>query len=281
MRAFLFVLTALAISLCSCGQTFAAVEVPFQLRHGLISVPVAVPATSEPLVFVVDSGAGTSVIDLAVARRLGLRLGTPRRISGVNTSASAWEVKDFVARVGEIAAPSSLLALDLGALPSASGVRIDGLLGLDFLRGHLVEVCFASKSLRFHRRGEIHPAGERIRLIVRNDALCVRAFVDGSATLLRLDTGCDSPVELVRSEKEARAGRISSVAVMTTQPKQTTADVQLGSARVANVSAGLHSRRLFPGEDGLLGLGVLSRFDQIIDVTGKALYLRKRVTRSP
>jgi hypothetical protein len=42
------------------------------------------------------------------------------------------------------------------------------------------------------------------------------------------------------------------------------------------IESGWHDARFFPGEDGLLGNGVLSRFTVTVDATGRRLYLAKR-----
>src|SRR5581483_6194499 len=53
----------------------AATEIPFTFRSGMIWLKVEAGGSAAPLAFLLDSGAGKSVLDLAAARRLGLKLG--------------------------------------------------------------------------------------------------------------------------------------------------------------------------------------------------------------
>src|SRR6266567_1916640 len=50
-------------------------EFEFEQRGGLLWVKVSVPQSAEPLNFLVDSGAGVSVVNLRTAKRLGMELG--------------------------------------------------------------------------------------------------------------------------------------------------------------------------------------------------------------
>ena len=54
-------------------------------------------------------------------------------------------------------------------------------------------------------------------------------------------------------------------------------EVQLGGERLSGVKVGLHARPIFPGEAGLLGGGVLSRFASVtFDAPGQRLLLVRR-----
>src|SRR5262249_28644214 len=57
-------------------------EIHFQYRGGLIWLKVAVSGKSEPLNFLLDSGAGISAIDLQKARSLGVPLGNRQVVQG-------------------------------------------------------------------------------------------------------------------------------------------------------------------------------------------------------
>ena len=50
-------------------------EIPFRYQDGLIWLKVEVARQGERLNFLLDSGAGASVIDLQIARSLGVQLG--------------------------------------------------------------------------------------------------------------------------------------------------------------------------------------------------------------
>ena len=63
---------------------------------------VSVAGQSRPLNFLLDSGAGTSVIDLSTARRLGLKLGSAQPVLGVGGQAVAYPVKNFAAQASGV-----------------------------------------------------------------------------------------------------------------------------------------------------------------------------------
>jgi hypothetical protein len=53
--------------------------------------------------------------------------------------------------------------------------------------------------------------------------------------------------------------------------------VRIGNTQISCVSAELHKRPIFSGENGLLGNGLLSRFSSVtIDVKGGRLVLKPR-----
>ena len=91
-------------------------EIHSQYRDGLIWLKVDVTGKSEPLNFLLDSGAGISAIDLRTVRRLGVHLGNRQIVQGVNGQGFAYRVNDLQAGCGGLALPKSVLAVDLRAL---------------------------------------------------------------------------------------------------------------------------------------------------------------------
>ena len=85
---------ALAALLVSVTERAAAsVEIPFAYRDGLLWVDVAASGRSEPLHFLLDSGAEASVLGAGAARRLGLKPGRPEAVQGVGGMATARRVR--------------------------------------------------------------------------------------------------------------------------------------------------------------------------------------------
>src|SRR5678816_754064 len=58
-------------------------EFPFQFREGFLWIEVNIPQSKEPLNFLMDTGAGVSVINLSTAKRIGLKLGQEVMVHGV------------------------------------------------------------------------------------------------------------------------------------------------------------------------------------------------------
>src|ERR1700730_6293437 len=99
MRFFLCTsLAALLLPLSARSEVLG--EIHCQYRDGLIWLKVDVAGKTEPLNFLLDSGAGISAIDLRTARRLGVHLGNRQIVQGVNGQGLAYRVNDLQAVCG-------------------------------------------------------------------------------------------------------------------------------------------------------------------------------------
>ena len=108
------------------------VEVPFQLRAGLIWVRVDGPNGGKPMNFILDSGAEASVVNLQTARHLRLVPGQPVTVCGINANAVGYWPEYLPARMGGVALPTNYLAMDLTSLSEACHRHVDGLIGRRF-----------------------------------------------------------------------------------------------------------------------------------------------------
>lgn len=271
LRLIAFALLALVVS----GQ--AATEIPFRFADGMIWVKVQPSAQSAPLNFLLDSGAGASVLDLRAAQRIGTKLGRSETVQGVDGRATAYRVSDFDSTVGSVAVPRSVLALDLSGVGAGLSQRIDGLLGADFFRGRIVQIDFAAQKIRLLSRAELRETGcEILPIASRNGAMCVRVGVAGQpCEWMRVDTGCSSALRWVISSEKAKKLSATSLAVAVKTSREISADVQLGDCRLAGVKTGIHTRQIFAGEAGLLGNELLSKFTITFDGQ-RRLLLAKR-----
>ena len=239
---------------------------------------VKVAAAGQSLNFLLDSGAGASVLDLAAARRLGLKLGARQTVQGVDGRGVAYRIDGFSARVAGVTVASSLLAMDMRGLGASCGRRIDGLLGADFFRDRIVQIDFAAETIRLLDRSERKTAGgEVLPLTRRNDCLCVRAAVNGGAPeWLRVDTGCNSALEWVVTGDRAKQFGLTTIGLHAGSAREFHTDVQLGGTRLAAVKTGVHTAPMFAGEAGLIGNGLLARFIVTIDAAQRRCVLARR-----
>ena len=242
------------------GESQAARVIPLEYRDGLIWVKVRTSTSAAPLNFLLDSGAGASVLNLPTAHRLGVRLGLPEKVRRVGASASAWRAMDFHADVAGIPVAQNPLALDLSETSAACSRSIDGLLGADFFSGRIVEIDFKAGCIRLLDKADAGACCAVMPLKLEHSAMCVRVSVNGSALKwARLDTGCDDGLHWVDG---TGGGYVRT-------------SLQLGGERISNVRTALHRSAIFPSESGLLGNGVLSGYRVIIDgVTGRLLLAR-------
>ena len=269
-----FTLVAILLGL---SHTPAATPIPCHYHGALIWLKVVVPGKGEPLNFLLDSGAGASVLDLAAARRLGLRLGARQTVQGAEGRCDAFRIGGLAADVAGIPTPRSMLALDLRAVSAACGEHVDGLLGLDFFRERIVQIDYAAQKIRLLSRSELPASGAQILpLARRNDALCVSVVVDGNAPeWVRLDTGCSAAFEWVVNDAKRQRLNLTSIAAAAGSPRSVHLPITLGTERCANVTTGLHDRAMFAGESGLLGNGLLSRFVVTVDAGHSRLMLSR------
>src|SRR5260370_35198275 len=107
MRFFLCTLLAALLMQLSARSEVVG-EIHSQYRDGLIWLKVDVTGKSEPLNFLLDSGAGISAIDLRTARSLGVHLGNRQIVQGVNGQGFAYRVNDLQGGCGSKGLPESV-----------------------------------------------------------------------------------------------------------------------------------------------------------------------------
>lgn len=257
--------------------TTADCEIPLQFRDGLLWVDVNGPhETSPPLHFLLDSGASASVLNLATARRLGLKLGPKARVTGVNATLTGYWPVTFPAKARAIELPREYLAVDLGKLSGACSRSVDGLIGADFFRGRAVEIDYAAPKLRVLEGVPAESAPNSVPLETRPCGFRVAVNVNGGKSQwVRVDTGCASAFQWVTS-KEPPGRCTSNVAVGLAELSipQTMTGLRIGNHIMDMVPTGLHRKAIFPGESGLLGNGLLAGFGVVtIDTKAGRLFL--------
>lgn len=203
------VITVLAASLSSAAAGAVPLSVPFDFSKSAIAVDVTIKGA--PLHMLLDTGVDPSVIDLARADELGLKV--DRKAGGEASGAGDAEQSlvypssiEQLAIQGRAFAPFEALAFDMGTLSTGYGRRLDGVLGHSFLVGRtvlidyganrltivdsLAEAASATKSCRTHWSTPIRS--------FKDDSIPVIAkFRIGRATApISLDTGSNGGIAL-------------------------------------------------------------------------------------
>jgi predicted aspartyl protease len=113
----------------------------------LLLLPVSF-GDSGPYQFLLDTGASRTVLDLALAEKLGLTRGGEAQGTGVISQFRGTQVEVETWRVGEIELqPRTLIAADLPQSPP-QGPQFRGLLGSDVLAGFgVVEINYDEQTL--------------------------------------------------------------------------------------------------------------------------------------
>jgi len=257
----------------------AASEIPFEFREGLLWIKVTLPQWSQPLNFLLDTGAGASVVNHATADRLGLKFGRAVTVCGVDSTLIGHWLKGLAATAGQAVLPTEYLAVDLSKLSRSCERPLDGLLGADFFRGRVIQIDFQEQKLRSLRPEQLSPSGEILPLQMRPCGMRLPITINGhQRQWVRLDTGCVSALQWVTSRvppQDCKPQVAIGLAEVSIPQTQTT--VEIGQQKFPNVTTGLHANAIFAGEAGLLGNGLLSRFSRItIDAKSRRLILETR-----
>jgi hypothetical protein len=277
MRLFAYV-AVLALFLAVSAHSETPNEIRFQYQDGLIWLKAEVPAKTKSLNFLLDSGAGVSVIDLDQARALGMRIGDPEPVQGVSGRTVAYRVKDFQANSGGVVLPKSVLAINLKAISQRCRQHIDGILGMDFFRGRIIQIDFAARTVRIVEPDSLSLANcEILPIKICNDAICVPVRVaENPAQWIRLDTGCDACLDWVVGRRGKRLTEGTSFGLSHFSKNYVETTVQIGKQCFV-VAAAVHEKPIFSGERGLLGNGLLSKFRLTIDEPGdRVIFERNR-----
>jgi hypothetical protein len=252
-------------------------EIPFQYRDGLIWLKVDVPGKTSSLNFLLDSGSSVSAVDIRTAKTCRLEIGDRQAVEGIRGHAIGYRITDLQGSVAGNAVPTSVLAVDLEAVSERCRQHIDGILGLDFFRGRIVRIDFNARTIRLLKDCDLKVANCEVLPIKRcNGAFCVQMRIAGNPTQwLRLDTGCDSALEWVVSGTANRQINRPSIGLMRTSVSHINTSVGLGNDYFGNITAGIHTNQIFPGEGGLVGNGLLSKFCLTIDEPGSRVIFEK------
>lgn len=120
------------------GDAAARYVVPMGLHKQHPVVDVLIGDEGTPLRFVLDTAAGATVIDSAVARRLGLEQADAQAVTVTGAAGEApriLQTREADWRIGELQTRMAAMHTGLGHLAGqGDGPRIDGILGNDLLR---------------------------------------------------------------------------------------------------------------------------------------------------
>lgn len=157
----LLMLMALAARPASLTQnsqpaTTAPVSIPFELvtRHIVLKVKVN---NSRPLSFVLDTGDQVGVIDIELAKELGLTLEGEIRVGGAGSgtlpgarvAGATWTLPGLDGFSQPVR-----MAIPLRRMAARFGHDFDGIIGAEFIKQFVVEVDYAARVVRLHNRDQ-------------------------------------------------------------------------------------------------------------------------------
>ena len=185
----------------------SGVEIPFEFTafdRGHVVVPAKVDGKPATLIF--DSG-GANYFDPKSASRLGLAAAGGINIGGVGTSSITggfatvrrisvgWAgLRDQSVIVGPLPYP---------ALHPRSGMKVDGLIGFEFLSEYRTTFDYSRRTVSFSAFDKPEPdPGVTLPFVSDGHSIYVEAQVEGASGLFRIDTGDGGGMTLFKTFAE-------------------------------------------------------------------------------
>jgi len=172
-------------------------DIPMDLIAGHLVVVRGAIGSVRRVTFLIDTGTNRSLVDRDTAARLRLEAIGEATLEGSFARAQVPRVMGRSVRLGALEIDAlPLLAADLSVL-SASGTRIDAVLGLDVLRRGRLTIDYARRRVRF---GSTEASACSAELATVSPALIVVVEVGGRRARLMVDTG--APRTLLYSDPD-------------------------------------------------------------------------------
>jgi hypothetical protein len=268
------------------------VTIPFILINNHIIVSVRIDGRG-PYPFLVDTG-GHDIVTSFVVKELGVRsIGdTASSGGGEKSVSSGYAAIHRIDAGGAQLNDQTVVVLDFSPL-DIEGIRLGGMLGVEFLERFVVRIDYGEKTLTFmdptsFSNGDRLASGVAVPFVFYGHMPQVRGNFDGRPARFNIDTGSRGEVTLtapfVSGEKlrktyangveitdgwgvggpsksyVVRVGELSLGSVTTSRP-------------IASLSDAKHGAFSDPNYEGNVGSGLLKRYVATFDYPGRTLYL--------
>ncbi len=277
------------------------IDIPFEYKNNLILVNVTFNHLF-PLKFIFDTGAENTILaKRSITDMMGVKYEREFKVLGsdMRTVLIAYLVRGIHFRIEDMVAPSqSLLVLDEDYFnfEELLGMQVHGILGADMFKGLVVKINFETKIITLTKSGsgKALPDGYKmlpitieknkpyLETVIRtqNDTLVkVKLLLDTGAMLsLLLNTNTHPDL---KPPPNAVSGNIGTgLGGFLTGHLGRVAALSLGELHCEEVVTNFQDLEegmdttMMLGRNGIIGNGVLSRFDIIIDYPMQKLYLQ-------
>lgn len=275
------------------------------LRFDMVDDHIVVPMSvngSDPLQFVVDTGAGATVIlESAATRKLSLRKGAEITVSGVGDGPDpvANIVADTDLAMGSLRMEDlSVIYLPLASIPffdNLDEVYFDGVIGAQFFERFVVEIDYDQQLITFSEPGSGAPkprdgddGWQQLTLQIDSGVPYIetRINTDGQSSevvKLLVDTGYRGPVSLTPATHEGIDEPVDYYSYMSQGLSGDVASrmgvspsFSLGSFELKQVptSYAISGGESESGSNGLLGNEVLRRFNLVFDYPNERMLIK-------
>jgi hypothetical protein len=265
---------------------------PFELRDGQVVIMVTIKDQKLPALL--DTGATQSLIEVGLARELGIRT---QRINGGTVGAAGGRIaygftrRDVAVDFGAGPISRRMGTYEAGNTFAAEGVRL--LIGMDLLYALIVSLDFKNMTVEFQRPSRFTmPDGEPLKLM-RSGWLRPTLPVNlaGTPADLLLDTAASGSLHIdssfVAATPELKALPISQLRIagidgVRDHDAIVVPMVMLAGRVFENIRASSASlERLEMGStdiDGVVGVDLLKYFNLVIDFSGHRVWMTPHTT---
>jgi predicted aspartyl protease len=147
-----------------------AADIEFALVRNLILLEVRINE-AEPSWFLLDTGAGATVISTAYAETIGVTSrGTMEARGAGGSEVAGYAEIDSMSLPGIELGKQTVVTVSLDVIATALAHPVDGILGYDFLSRCAVEIDYGRRRLAIHPSGEYRPPPGRARVPLRLEA---------------------------------------------------------------------------------------------------------------
>ncbi|MFY0685645.1 MAG: aspartyl protease family protein [Cyclobacteriaceae bacterium] len=155
-------------------------SLPFELHGDHIIIQVSVDG-SESLDFIFDTGDGLSVIDIDVAKELGLNLDHKQATKSAAGTITGALIKHNKVAINDLIMESNIkvYATSLNHLEMSIGRNVDGIIGYDLLHHHVIEIDYDQMMFNIYDFGKYPIKGNPVSFKLVN----VIPTIEGSVTL--------------------------------------------------------------------------------------------------
>lgn len=271
--------------------TSAGQPIAFALYHNKILFRAMIEGRAATILL--DSGADFSVLDAQFAAASGLKGGKPGRLAATSGSIATRVLPRVNLEVpGRFTASLPMLAADLAPISALMGQRIDLILGGDILRQRAVAINFGQRQFRLLPSGFAPIGFSRVPVYTSRFASLAAVRIGSEKLMVQVDFGSGGDLRIAPEAwaKVKPPGTRVTDAVsngangrMMVESRAHLPHLQLGEydeqqvdIRIAPMPAHLTGRA-----DGILGLGVLARYDLVLDIGAGNLWLRPRPSLPP
>ena len=241
---------------------------------------------------VLDSGAGMTVLDSALATKLGLRVEGELEARGTGGNVGAGIVSGVTVKLaGMEIGPLSAAVIDLAGVGKRVGRPLPLILGKELFHALVVDLDYPGSRIRFLDAASFRydGPGRKVDLIPAEDGhkSLKLAIEGGEPVVVGLDTGQGGALSVYRHYADERGflsgrpvseRRCGGVGGATTMKVATLRSVTIAGYELRNVPAAFQAsdvRGAFDTkrQEGNLGAGILSRFRVVFDYSRSCLWL--------